>query len=51
MQDARKELAEEIEKNDINRVSKAKLLDSGHKECKLLQKELVQITEESNGLR
>ena len=33
VQDAQKELYEALEKNDINRVSKAKLmLDSGHKE-------------------
>ena len=41
VQDPQKELSEAIEKNDINRVSKAKLmLDSGHKECKLAQEEL-----------
>ncbi|CAM1330653.1 Uncharacterised protein g10343 [Pycnogonum litorale] len=52
VQDAQKELSEAIEKNDINRVSKAKLiLDSGHKECKLAQEELDKITEESNSLR
>lgn len=52
VEDAQKALAEAIEKNDLQRASKAKvMLESGHKECKLAQEELDKITEESNILQ
>jgi len=52
VEDAQKALAEAIEKNDLQRASKAKvMLESGHKECRLAQEELDKITEESNILQ